>query len=401
MPGEVYTTRGISLEVALFIAQLTGSAKRMPSGARHGLCGRLSKWWLMYWDTNIAAAMSSTWECCDAADDRARPVSYGSNTLGFAGSDAIMKRIKNTYRSGAIMEDSTDSLSASKKSHALRSGSAWRPILVGLRSNPVHVLLGAAIGCLLAGCNSSGNAPIQQTGSSTAKYVEAKRNLADDLEKALTGGHPSNYRLISISGPVYQIGAVLEPSDTVNLLSRSCLVPTDTLPSVDAWTNFPKWTSEKNVDLDVGLPAAIFSAIASAGVSFKNDHTGSFEFVDLSQQLLAQDELVKLLEKEDCAKATNGRDVLVIRGLVTGREILASGNTLSAGAHVKIIKSKAGDIKVAYDDNNSFELSDASPIAKFAIVSVLDGAARNGTTLDSLKRPDDATVERFNNQAAR
>jgi hypothetical protein len=86
---------------------------------------------------------------------------------------------------------------------------------------------------------------------------------------------------------------------------------------------------------------------------------------------------------------------------VTGREILASGNTLSAGAHVKIIKSKIGDIKVAYDDNNSFELSDASPIAKFAIVSVLEGAARNGTTLDSLKRPNDAIVERFNTQAAR
>src|SRR5262249_24005805 len=162
------------------------------------------------------------------------------------------------------------------------------------------------------------------------------------------------------------------------LLSRACLVSQNDLPSSDPWTAFPKWNSEKKLDLNLGLPSGVSSAIASAGISFANDRTGSFEVVDLSQQLLAQDELVKLLESADCAKSVNGRDVVVVRGLVTGREILSSGGALTAGAHVKLVKSGEDNFKIEYDDHSNFDLCDQTPVAKFAVVSVLEGAARNG-----------------------
>jgi hypothetical protein len=237
------------------------------------------------------------------------------------------------------------------------------------------------------------SSPINETASKTAQYIDAKRQLASTLEKALYHEPNRNFRLIPVAGPIYGIGAVLDPNNPADLVTRACLLPPASGPTPDRWTDFPTWDFDRKIDLSTGLPPAVDKALLTASVTLKASRVGSFAVSDLSQQLLARDELSKLLNDADCARATNTNDVIVVRGVVSGREIFRSGQSVAAGAEAHVVDSENSVFRLSYDGNGHFLLEDAKSVPKFLVVSVVEAASRNQPIENSLKAPADSFVQ--------
>lgn len=260
--------------------------------------------------------------------------------------------------------------------------------------SPWKKTLGVLVAFVSATLGACGKNPIQGQAAATVQYIAGKKAMTLQLEKALTGGATANYRLIPIAGPVYGIGVALDPQNPLDVVTRECAVPDSSLPAAEPWSAFPSWTSGERLDLAVGLPNRFSSALASAGVSLAADHSGTFGLSNLSQRLLSRDELVSLLSKTGCAKALDGRDVVVVRGLISGREQLGSTRQLSGDLKVKVLKSTGDDLKLTFDAHSAFELADETAVPKFAVVSTLLATTRNESTESSIVQPDAAFIEK-------
>lgn len=226
--------------------------------------------------------------------------------------------------------------------------------------------------------------PIAKYSKKMIAYLDAKKDFADTLQMQLGGTTGSDtYRLIPIQGPAYQVGALVSIENALDLESRACVLAPEALPEPEPWSELPSWASQSNLDLGLGIPAffrRIFGqAETTLDAGLKLQSESHFQISNISQVFLSRSQLRQTLATPECQAAlseVDGGSVIFIRGLVYGQETLKSAKGFGAGVKASVGGGE-GQFSLAYDSSGAFELTEAQPSPKFAIVAkiAVPGAA--------------------------
>lgn len=263
---------------------------------------------------------------------------------------------------------------------------------------------------LLSTCATNPAAPINSAGSKLLRYFDAKDQLAAELQQRLGGTTGSTtYRLISINGPAYPVGALISADNPLDLESRACVLGSAALPRPEPWAGFPSWSSHSNLDLGLAIPAylrPVFDrAQSSLSAGIKVERISNFAINDISQVFLSREELRRVLQSGECRNAlaaAEGGQAIFVRGLVYGREAIKSARGFNASLGVKVMEGETGQFHFVLDNTGAFEMTDADLTPKFAIVAQVAASPVNPDKmvpgdLDgvSFRAPSDALMARL------
>ena len=232
---------------------------------------------------------------------------------------------------------------------------------------------------LAAGCAPTPNKPIDASASATTSYIVAKRAYVEALERALrpTGVEAGPYRLVAVTGPQWQIGAVVDINNPLNPLTDKCIFPAALMPKTPVdWSSLPGLTQTRTVDFSAGLPQSVLKFLGKdnrVGANFNLAGSGEFSLTDLQAKILAQDAFESGLSA-DCKNFLADSGGMVVRGIVTGKEVFKSGGQLTAGADLKILEDQV--LRLKYDNKGDFQLEDKAPVAKMFMVAYFPRATR-------------------------
>ena len=194
-----------------------------------------------------------------------------------------------------------------------------------------------------------------------ASYMQVKKSLIKTLEEK--SGVSGDYRVMAIPPLIqpYEPGVPLSKG-SFEPLTNSCKVPN--LVQVPI-TGVPGLTSKNTFSLSFGLPYIVHEAIkeiADINASVSRNHETNLSYSDLWGFNPPRDELEEACRNIKCLDAIIGRDILMIRGQIWGKEIISSEASLQAGFTATAIKEDA--IEVKYDSSGNYEIMDkkARPI---------------------------------------
>lgn len=283
-----------------------------------------------------------------------------------------------------------------------------------MRRFRLKVVLAATAGgfaVALAACAVSPSAPISTQSAKLWQYFEAKDKLAADLQAHLGGSTGSTtYRLVSINGPAYPVGALVSADNPLDLESRACIPAEGALPPPEPWAAMPSWNASSNLDLSLAVPAhmrgLLTGAQSSLDAGIKLESVSQFQIRDIAQVFLSRAELRDALARPECLDAlqqAQGSHAIFVRGIVYGQETIRSARGLSAGLGVKVMEGETGQFSISYDRTGAFELTEQGSSPKFAIVAEVAApgssdikSANWQDTIEAIFRaPADATIALF------
>lgn len=255
---------------------------------------------------------------------------------------------------------------------------------------PLAIVI-ACLPPLFAGCTP---APMQKAGEGMASYIEAKREVAQQLETAFGIKQSNNYRLVAVTGPNWEVGSALDPANPLNPITDACLYAKDKLPKEVSWGGLPAYKSDRTVNLGGGLPPGVakaFGAPLQANVQLDWSRGGTFALSDLSQIVVPQDDFEKAITSKSCKDGLAGKAALIVRGVVSGKEVFGSTNKLAtnAGLHVQTVDL----FTVKYNDSATWTLEDKVKSPKLFVVTLVPPLPRSGPI--TLVPPDPAIIQRM------
>lgn len=256
-------------------------------------------------------------------------------------------------------------------------------------------LVSCALTLLFVGSIHGFEATSTSATTQITSYIQERRQLARDLESALVDNRvTSSYRVVPVTGPMYGIGAAIDPDNPLDLETRRCVVSKKSLPEPDPWVAFPTWTSRSQVGLEAGLPAKISSILFSVGATAQRSQLAFYQFSDISQQLVAKGDFYSLIANKECLKQLkqHPKGLLLVRGVVIGRETFKTDGRWLADADIKVLSKTVSLFSVKYDGRGNFELTDTQPSAKFIVVTLVLPPDRGATIEGSLRAPTDAEL---------
>jgi hypothetical protein len=214
--------------------------------------------------------------------------------------------------------------------------------------------------------------PIEQGTDAISGYIAAKRELAERLGTSLGATRSSSYRLMALVGPSYPIGAAVDPENTADIITEKCVIPLAKLPKAPTpWTDLPIAKASRRIDLNASAPLPLKKALKGAidaGARLDLVTGTEFGLSELSQILIPQDVFEQAVKEPSCDKSLGDRLALLVRGVISGKEVFASMRKVTAGTGVKVWKNNLFDAR--YDDSGAFELRDAVVKPKFYVVTL-------------------------------
>lgn len=240
----------------------------------------------------------------------------------------------------------------------------------------------ALAGCAslaLAGCAANPGPVIDTSTKKLISYFEAKQELAGTLQMQLggpTATSPRNeyysYRLVAINGPSYQLGSILAVNNSLDLVTRKCVLDENNFP-FERWATMPRWSSNSNLNTDLGIPApfqGVFNK-TSVDADLNFESASIYQIEDIGQRFLARDEMATFTTTGECGDylSSLSEPVVFVRGIIYGRETLKSAKGFGAGLDVRIVEEESGQLNFKYDSSGAYELSDAEIVPKFAVMA--------------------------------
>lgn len=259
-----------------------------------------------------------------------------------------------------------------------------------------------SVATILAACQSVQSAkPIEVATDRTTDYISAKRAYTAAMSRHLQGteGPDSPYRLVAIVGPQWQIGTAIQADNLLNVITNNCVFPDAALPKkgVD-WSDFPASSNASTISFAAGLPDSVVKALktdSKIDASFKRVSTGQFALTSISSIIMPEDEFAKQ-RSSACQQVIDARDVFLVRGVISAKEVFKTGGQLAAGATLTL--HTADLLKFAYDNKGDFVLEDETAKPKIYVMAYFprkeqkDGAnplpvrAPTQTEIDRLER---------------
>jgi len=228
--------------------------------------------------------------------------------------------------------------------------------------NTKSIVFLASVACValtVAACKEKGSKTL-------GNYFEAKSDYAAVLDDWLGQSNP-NWRVIPIYGPIYEPGTPMEPGST-EPLTDSCLVPADKIINDDMAT-FPSISASRKFDISADIPDAIVKAkalAAAGGAAFGISSESELSYQQMSQRAVRRDVFYQNLMRLDCLVVIAGQEVTIVRGLITGQEVISSQKRLSTSATVDVMLEEA--LKVSYDSSGGYRLEDTEAHPKYYYV---------------------------------
>lgn len=239
------------------------------------------------------------------------------------------------------------------------------------------------------------NKPIADSATATKTYVQAKKEYVTQLEGAIVGSNAgaSKYRLVSVVGPQWNIGAVLDPDNPLNNITDKCAVKDTTLPKPTPWASLPGMSQSKKITLGAGLPSKVTEFLgkeSAVSANLTTNKTGQFSLSELASVIVAEDEFNNGFST-DCAAVLALKGGLVVRGIVTGKEVFKSGTSLVAGANVKLAETDL--LKLQFDNKGDFELEDKTATPKMFLITQF--VPQNKSDGEVQRKPSAETIARI------
>jgi len=225
----------------------------------------------------------------------------------------------------------------------------------------LYFLIAVAFSVLGCSCKTPPSKDLQD-------YVKVKQDYIAALEK-MNPEWGKQYHLAAVPpfAEIYMPGTPLM-KDSFEPLTDSCLVPKKDMPPKEV-ADPPTSTAKRTFNTKAGLPSLLKEAvkqIADLNASVGQSKEAQFSYSDLSVMNPRRDSLESALRNTKCLNVIAGKNIILIRGLIKGKETIFSASTFSADANVKVLTDNA--ITVKYDSSGGYEVKDARERGRFWIV---------------------------------
>lgn len=207
--------------------------------------------------------------------------------------------------------------------------------------------------------------------STVKSYLDVKNSYVSALESSSHWGNQPNYRLAVIPPMVepYVPGTPIS-KDSYEPLTDACLVPSHLLTVSTDLADPPSSSYDSSFDISLQIPALLKQAtmhVVDLRTTIDTKAKALFS-LSLDKSINTRtDVLKKATLNEACLDAIVGHEVVMIRGIIYGSELISNGQNLRADMMTTIINDKA--IEVRYNLTGGYEVKDITPKPKFWIIS--------------------------------
>ena len=274
--------------------------------------------------------------------------------------------------------------------------SSLRSFAKAFRNTSGYTVLGLLATLQVSDCFAD-RLPMSAAAQGVTDYVSARRAYAATLARAIGLKQTDSYRLVAVTGPEWQVGDMIDIDDPSNVLSYACRFRRKDLPPSTSWSSFPELSQlKKSIGLNLGLPRGLSQILdklgISAGVGISSNITGKYSLSNLQGPIVAKDDFEHAIGRGACLKARK-RPALIIRGVISGIESLASEDGFSSQADIKVLQTDVAVVR--YDKANNFVMSDITSRPKFYLITLDALNSRGSSTKAGLEPPPLDVVSRL------
>lgn len=281
------------------------------------------------------------------------------------------------------------------------------PALVAARflSPPLSSLLPLLLAALvIASAPARANAPastaVQGNTEAALAYEQAVReHMAFFQKHILKQGETATYMLEPVWGVVPPIGSIYDRANPADP-DTSCVVPRALLPEELLIRDVPQFTDIKAASgaLNIPLIGMALEKLKLFNVSGSYKQTLRYGLADTKQRTLSLPALERHFKtSEACQEALLGDEtqaVLVVRGLITGREVFETDITTAGNAALG--NEVVGGLSLKMDPSTKkATLTDTAEKPKFFILSLVKRGKRGSKMEDLFSAPTEEDLRRF------
>jgi hypothetical protein len=228
------------------------------------------------------------------------------------------------------------------------------PVMAGAK----HVLITSialASLAVVAGCGGSSEKPPPPPGPtvSLASYDDFNRDLAARVARVLGAGAAPEFQVVAtpVSDP---IGTLYLKGRSVAADDTSCRPASN--PDARSMPNaFPAYSFGSTLAGELGIDSGVLQGVASAGATLSNESAFTFSVGSPHLQVLS-DAALKTLVGTSVCKAAIQKDMVLVRGYVTGQRSFVTSGKLAAGASASV--TQVGSLKISVASNGAVNISD-------------------------------------------
>jgi hypothetical protein len=256
----------------------------------------------------------------------------------------------------------------------------------------------------LVGCASNNSQKTQDSIAANQNaingFIEAEKSFADSLNSFYkeTNAGDYNHKLVSVSGAAYGIGSAVDVDNYQNLQAICDLDNLDTSKTEFA-QNWPESVVKKSFHLnaDSGSFAKEFAGF-NLGGSLDYSKSVIYQKKEMEQVLVPYGPFMEKLADAECAKYLKGKKVMVIKGVIYGKNEISLGEPLVVSAGIKYQDTDLFSFK--YDDDLNVTRVDKEPKMLYWVAALIDGNANwearsSQASKGVLFRPTDEQVSVF------
>lgn len=220
-------------------------------------------------------------------------------------------------------------------------------------------------GCLflLGGCSNNLPKPDE---------VKAAYSNIDDFQKELAiraqdvMGKADDFKIV-VTQASFPIGTLMRVGSTIPIDYTGCLPPSSP-PKYSTPSLFPPYNLSKTLAIDFGLDNEAIKKLANFGVIIKDTDQITLSVKGSQLQVLADNDITKILSKSDCRSAIPTSSVWLVRGYVFGQRNFLLKSENANNVKGKIVKIASFNIDIG-SGNQSVSITDESEMGFLQIVS--------------------------------
>lgn len=206
--------------------------------------------------------------------------------------------------------------------------------------------------------------PPPDPGVRLSSYDDFNRDLATRIARVLGSGATPDFQVVAtpVSDP---IGTLYRKGRSVAVDDSSCRPGTN--PDARSMPNaFPSYSFGSTLAGELGIDSGVVQAVANAGASLSNEASFSFAVASARLQALSEKALQDVVATQAC-RAAILKDMVLVRGYVTGQRSFSTTGKVAAGASAGV--TKIGSLNISVSANGAVTISDDEPQAFLQVIT--------------------------------
>ena len=176
--------------------------------------------------------------------------------------------------------------------------------------------------------------------------------------------------IVLATEPIWSIGTVLRSGQTVPDNATACIVASEKILTASMPSLFPIYTNTFKNTIGLSLADNFITKLVDAGVNITDKDEVSINVEDTKLTIIDNSTYHKLSSNKECGSILAGKELLIVRGYVSGKRSFVFSSNIDQNAKAKI--EKIGSFNVDFGSGSRvLKVTDKQPEKFIEILSAI------------------------------